>query len=679
VPSRRVTALIVFAIAAVLVATGIGWIPVRVAPTPPSPSTGPAHATVTIVGRPDSFGALGGSTASGQSLALRPVPGWSIPAGYALGTPTLASDGTLLMPLVTQALDLYQPTGRALGVATYRPADNTFATTTIDESRTGLAPSVADLAPVGDAVAFSVAAAPAAPDVPWPVFGILSKVDGGWRVASGNGWRNAWTAADLGLDGGALSMMVRLPGSGDLAIMRTFLDGRPGAELVTVRVAGPDAGGRFSASVVARSRYDTGTVVVLPEHMAADPTRRRGDELFGVTFGPRGALVEGGSEPPVLQEFGYDADQGTLRLASAPLIPGGAEDDGDLYGFAAIHYDRHGVLWAARNLVFHAWDIAVYTRPRCAPVDGRAVTNYRSPAPQRNSWGMTCPPAYDILQGRGLNPVNTIVEDGATGDLALLTLGGQLMTMRPGVDGAKLALQIGNVMDIDSTLLPRLDGGDPIWSDEYAGAVDDAHRAWMVVRQKLGTGMKPVPDAPVLDQWLVAVELPDAFAPDPVEISDVPGQDTVVQAERTLNFGTHQFEQSGRPVIVDSETFVQGCAAAFPVNVSCGYDGVPGAGFKLSASHFLGHTVDPMDYRVHVPTAGNYRVGLRAYTFKAVQLDLVAGDRSYRVSFDKSGDFAVIWLNQLVRLEAGEQTIRLASAPGNAGGWVLNSFVLRRA
>ena len=176
-----------------------------------------------------------------------------------------------------------------------------------------------------------------------------------------------------------------------------------------------------------------------------------------------------------------------------------------------------------------------------------------------------------------------------------------------------------------------------------------------------------------------AIAIASRFAPDPVEISDVPGQDTVVQAERTLNFGTHQVEQRDRPVIVDSETFVAGCAAAFPVNVSCGYDGVPGAGFQLTASHFLGHTVDPMDYRVRVATAGNYRVGLRAYTFNAVQLDLIAGDRSYRFSFDKTGDVAVIWLNQLVRLEAGEQTIRLVSAPGNVGGWVLNSFVLRRA
>jgi hypothetical protein len=34
------------------------------------------------------------------------------------------------------------------------------------------------------------------------------------------------------------------------------------------------------------------------------------------------------------------------------LLPGGALANGDLYGFAAIRYDRRGVLWAARNLVF---------------------------------------------------------------------------------------------------------------------------------------------------------------------------------------------------------------------------------------------------------------------------------------------------------------------------------------
>jgi hypothetical protein len=39
----------------------------------------------------------------------------------------------------------------------------------------------------------------------------------------------------------------------------------------------------------------------------------------------------------------------------------------------------------------------------------------------------------------------------------------------------------------------------------------------------------------------------------------------------------------------------------------------------------------------------------------------------------------MVWLAQPVRLPAGEQTIRLVSVPGSKGGWVLNSFVLRRA
>jgi hypothetical protein len=195
--------------------------------------------------------------------------------------------------------------------------------------------------------------------------------------------------------------------------------------------------------------------------------------------------------------------------------------------------------------------------------------------------------------------------------------------------------------------------------------VDGAHRVWIVVRQKQLT-YTPVLDSRVMDQWLIAVDLTDAFAPTPVEISDVPGQDTVVQAERTLNFATHQVRPTGGRAGVRGLGGVRrGCAAAFPVNVSCGYDGTAGSGFQLTASHLLGHGPEPVDYRVRVPTAGDYRVGFRAYTFNAALFDLVAGERSYRVSFDREGSFGMVWLAQPVRLPAGEQTIRLVSVPGS--------------
>jgi hypothetical protein len=677
VPSRRIRALIVLAIAAVLAAAGMGFLPTGAQPTPPEFAAGPSNATVTIFGRAGSFGALGDTTASGQSLALRPVRGWSIPAGFSLGTPVLASDGSLIMPADSQDVDLANPTARALAFATYDPAGSAFDLVTIDRTSTGLAPSIADLEPIGHEVAFSVEAAPsAATDVRWPAFGVLSKVDGRWQVAAGPGWRNAWTAADLGLDAGGFGAMVRLPASNDVLLVRSFGDGRPGAELVTVRLTGPDGAGRLHAGLVGQFTYDTGALSVRAGHIAADPTGSRGAERFAISWTPYNqGLPEGVFDPPVLQEFTYDADHGSLSVASAPMVPAGELTGPNRLGYGAVHYDRLGDLWAARLLLFGAGDLGVFTQERCPVVPGRPVAAYRTRTADRMTWGATCDPDYDVGQARSLQSAVGIAEDPVTGNLAQVSLLGHLMTMQVARDGDKLGLQIGNLVDIGSILLPRIAGQ---WLDEMPGPVDGGHRLWIVVRQKQVPPVKAVPQAPVMDQWLVAVDIADTFAPSPVDVSGTPGDDTIVQAERTMNFGTSESTFLRTNVYVDSDTFVAPCLT-YPNTSGCGYDGTPGAGFVLNASHGLGHQYGPVDYRIRVHTAGNYRVGFRAFTFGTATFDLIVGDRSYRMSFGTKSGLSMIWLSQLVHLDAGEQTVRLETPAGAGGGWVLNSFVLRRA
>jgi hypothetical protein len=711
--------------AVALVATSLAGLTAAAAPPRRPADPGPEPATITIYGRPGSFGALGDAVPSGQRLVKRSVPGWGFPAGRQGARTALAADGTVLIAGRDHGMSLLPPaaapTAAELVVATYQPATNRYsdvriATSTgrdrvLDRAGRPAAPSIADLEPIagGTAVAFTVWPADAdldtARDGSWPMFGVLTTVDGRWQAAP----TNQWTAEQLRGSGPAgpqacperpeppvrgecrgFTEMAAMARSRDIIVAQyAGLPSNQNGGLTALRITGPDAAGRFTVRVTGHYMYPrvrdpltadpNDHLAIAPRAIEADPTSRLGDERFAVTLD----VVNGNSRdsPTVVQEFSYDAGTGAIRPVSAPLIPGDRAPDGAVHGFGAVLYDSGGNLWAARTTGLHTGKLAVYaitgdsrrtesTQCRFDPL--RSMESYVTTGSSgRRFWGQACRPDYDILQAQEQLGSLGMTEDPVSHDIVVLYLDGGLMVIRPSGSGTAMTFQIGNLVDLGRKLLPIAQTDFP---NHWLAGVDGRHRLWLS-----GTQGRPDGVEVALDQWLYSVDLGDLFEPPPVVLPVVPGRSVTIQAERTATISTTQRTGVWATADVVSDAHTRPCLELLP-SVDCAADGAPGNGFVLADASRYGKLAGAVEYRVSVARAGTYRVAYRVATFvvtSGARIELGAGDRTYDTPVSTGGGWRTVWHEEPVALAAGEQYLRL-SVPSGAGGWYLNSLTLRR-
>jgi hypothetical protein len=714
--ARRFSGAAAIAVAAIL------GLPASVPFTAVPPAPGPDTATVTVYGRTGSFGAAIDSVPSGQDLARHPVPGWSFPAGLQAGRLAVAADGSVVFGGTEHHSTFGEPTSAEAALGTYDPHTNRYATVSLQTS-TGrsrvhnvlgqpAAPSIVDVEPVGDgrAVAFTARPTYAGQDLAingvWPVFGILTKSAGQWRVANGGGWANQWTGMELrrsdpnisastcpehpdapGLsECRGLGEMATLPRSHDVIVAqyqsRPPPQGSSGA-LIALRITGPDPIGRFTVKVVAQYAYpaikDPMTTApndylqVAPRSIVANPASGHGDERFMVGFDV--ASAEADTVPPVVQEFRYDARAGTIAPVTVPMIPGDrTKYTKSFWGYGATLYDSTGNLWASRVHWLQAGPLAVYAGGPACPINPRrAMDSYTTTADGRTVWGTGCRPDYDILQAERLLGSQGLVEDPVTGDIVSLSLTGMLMPIRPQGSGKHMTFRLGNLIDLGRKLLPlSADGFD----DHRMGAIDAKHRLWV---SAIHSHTKR-PEVK-LDQWLYSVQVDDLFDPVPIRVPAVPGVGVTIQAERTLTTTTTHRPGASGTVVVDSDAYFGSCTDS-PAPTGCSsYDNSPGNGFALIDNTGFGHLSGAIEYRLQVPAAGRYRVGYRATTFavtKTAQIRLTADGNTYTTPVSTGGNWKTVWARDLITLPAGVQTIRL-DTPTGGGGWALNSFTLQRA
>jgi hypothetical protein len=675
----------------------------------------PPSGTITVHGRSGSFGSLDQSVPSGQSIGLRSVPGWGFPAGVQAGATAVAGDGTVFVAGRDHRGGHGPATGRVAVIGAYQPDSGAYRAIRlrtgagreelVDGGGRPLAPSVAGLAPAagGEAIAFTVGPAgdahDAVADGAWPVLGLLTRVDGAWQVATGNGWANQWSGTDLGEpacpqpqrdtaqnDCGGLGELVSLPG-GDLIVAQAGLPGRRNGALLAVRLTGPDRHGRYGATVTGRYEYpavqdpDTGdTLDLVLRDLHADPTGEPGDERFVVGIEDLGDNEV--RRPQVIQEFRYEAGTGDIAPVSAPTIPGDqAGGDGAFYGFSTASYDRAGNLWAARHNWLAGGKLAIYRAgggdrtlggPDCPYDPATPMSRYLTIAGDRRAWGSPCRPDYDLLQPQDLLAMVALAPDPASGDMVGLTLFGMLLPVR--VTGqASLSFQVGNLVDTAVRLLPAPAGSGP--PEPQPGAFGPGGRLWLAAALA-----QPGERDAVVDQWLYEVDVNALFDPVPVVLSDVPGQTATVQAGHTATTETAQIEGLWAAVEVNSMAYVRTCNDA-TASVDCSYDGLPGNGFLLSHRSGLGHLGGEIDYRVDVPVAGRYRVAYRVLTFEVIttaEITMSVGDRTYATGVDTGGRWQTVPQPEVVDLPAGVSTIRLSALDGR-GGWHLSWISFQRS
>ncbi|HEY3142851.1 MAG TPA: family 43 glycosylhydrolase [Acidimicrobiales bacterium] len=422
--------------------------------------------TVAVAGAPGSFGSLAstppeGTTPSGHSITTRAVPGHSWPGGYTGVFNARAADGTEFVGSFEQNGGFGHVTADGLVLGSYDPARSTWTNIPIkwnrlsDKTTTGtdtLPPvdpaaygqtlpweaataagrpesdgihlagaTMGDVEPIdgGKAIAFTVPDAypwayawlngagvplPSGADGVWPAFGIVSKVDNEWKVATGAGWVNQWTGGQLAASVprsptnpdqpsiseqacapttdhhyganftvppgeswcGSPNEMASLPRSHDIIVAqyaRNFSDptGTIAGGLMALRVT-PVADGRYDVKVrgweplpVITAPSDP-NIILLPtaKSIAVDPTGTDGDERFVVDMDVftlnrnSGDLVLNRSDyfgaVATTVEFSYDAASGEIRPTSAPLLSQDLVNHQSL-GAVGGAYDSDGNLW----------------------------------------------------------------------------------------------------------------------------------------------------------------------------------------------------------------------------------------------------------------------------------------------------------------------------------------------
>jgi hypothetical protein len=604
----------------------------------------------------------GGSSPSGHPLATRAVPGWGWPVGHRGIFNAVTREGALVIAGANNdvadgmvAAGVYDPKASEWSTAnaTTSTGSTTVAPLVVDGQRRGGGAEAWDVQVIGDgnAVAFANIFGVPAPylgqrRVPaegvWPSFGVVARSGGRWRVV------NQWTAADLarsnpdsdvderacapyeGLPNGTSlcggpNEMAMFPRSRDLIVALYAGDGRrTSGGLMALRLSGPDASGRYGVRVVGYYAYPEvrdinppnpdrpGNLGIALKTVETDPTGQVGDERFSVVADiwhadndGNPATVPPGLDPSVTQEFSYDSRTGEIRPVSAPFIAGVAQGG---TGFRGVHggiYDRQGNLWSGAGglLVWAAVDGRRRLGGPACPFDlarwNSRPESYTSTAGDRTVWGQTCPPDYDIRQGRDVGggllfgTTLQLAEDPATGTIVGIDTWdtGDVVAVRHGGTGRTKTFTIGNVLDTGRNLLPR--EGPP---EQRPPAFDRTGRAWVALHSWPPRAGYAEP----VDHWVASVDVPQLFAAAPVPLPASAGGTVRVQAEATGTTGTVR-----RAPDADGVMAVDAVAAVLPCRGACANDGVPGDGYLLDAGRSAGGAVE---YPVYAPSAGAYRV-----------------------------------------------------------------------
>jgi hypothetical protein len=733
---RSVLAILVVSLAAMAAApAGASGGGPRVSQGSAAVAAPPAGPTVNYYGRGGTFGSLGGRLASGQEIGLNAVSNLGMSPGRKFYVTEVAADGTVF----TGGLDhrggfgaLGDETGDTMEIGSLDPATNTYrnigitsstgrSTFTYPDGRPG-GSAIGDLEAIrgGQGVAFIAPVAyrqqDPSTDGVWPVFGILSKVGGTWRVASGSGWRNQWTGGELrqttfsanpevgqracSQDGGTptapqshcrmLNEMASLPASGDIGVAQY------GGSITSIRPGAPDAGGRYRPVVTGHFPYpaieDTTTpadpddnLSIAVREIQADPTGTSGNERFTVTFDAwTNRLIPGtpGWNYPataVVQEFRYDAATGDIAPVSPPILPGDALSSGVLWGYSTNIYDHLGNLWVPRAEGYGAGSLAVYAKAggqhryngsACGWDPARHLSGYRTTGPDGlQVWGQACRPDYDILQNRDHNNGFGLVQDPTTRDIVQLTTSGKLLAIRPSGSGATgMTFRVGAPVELDLGLLGWAPGSVPDY--RLSATVDSSHRVWVSVMQGIADGVRHT-----TDQWLVAADVGDLFDPEPLVLPHGAGWYNTVQAENSLTSTTTQTTAPNGTRLVDSDNYNYHCFSWTPEpDGECADDGLVGTGFYVPDR---GRT---HQYKIEVPTAGSYRIAYWAQSPAGTttgRVQLTANGTTYTTAINTGGAWASV-TGPDVALPAGPQTITVRAPSAAQGGWSSSWLLLTR-
>jgi hypothetical protein len=153
----------------------------------------------------------------------------------------------------------------------------------------------------------------------------------------------------------------------------------------------------------------------------------------------------------------------------------------------------------------------------------------------------------------------------------------------------------------------------------------------------------------------------------------------IVQAEQTVTRGSKQSAGENGSVEVNANAYFTLCDD-YGSSDGCGYDGVPGNGFRLGDKTGFGVIDGMVEYRVHAETAGTFRLYYRVSTYTVtpnVSITATVADQKSTTPVRTDAAWLTVEATVPITLPAGTHTLRLTSGQGG-NGWILNHLVFQR-
>ncbi|MBL7497927.1 hypothetical protein I6A84_13150 [Frankia sp. CNm7] len=502
--------------------------------------TGPA---ATLYGRAGTFGNLGTTLPSGQSLQTAAVSGWGFNAGQSEFFSTLAANGEVVLGTNSQTDNQAYPTADHMSIGVFNPSARTFRNIVVPTS-TGATSATNPFYPIGGAsvetllpvtvggqprVAFISLVAYHGWNITekgeYPSLGYLDAVSGSLQYNAGLSRTAGQIHAAGGLGAAAcprranlfgqqvadcrgLSEMGVLPLSQKFIVTQYFPDTANGEHSGRLVVLGTD--GTVAASYTYPNIPDGngGYIQVSPREVVVDPTSSGSLEYFTVVFD----TSTGGAQSSFpLQEFAYNRSTNQIIPVSRPVLSGQTNASGQPYRFETATYDAQGNLWATQAVTnsLAGGPIVVYVKN----AGSRKLQNTCAAGANWNGagWGTTCAPDRTAADTSNYGQTRSFTQDPVSRTMFAATLSGYLLRVKQTGSGSGLTL----------TTLPTVNLGLDQLIDRNTypigirkGVVDAQNRALYVpVVQVQNPASCPTwpgstPCAPQpLDQWLYRFDL----------------------------------------------------------------------------------------------------------------------------------------------------------------------------
>ena len=495
-----------------------------------------------LYGKAGTFGNLGTTLSTGQTLQTQAVTNWGFQPGESAFFSALAADGEVVIGANPQTDNEAYATADHMGIGVFNPARNTFSSLTVPSSNGSLkvtnpfysvgGATVNGITPVTvggqSRIAFVSAVNYDGWDVSqygeYPQLGYLDTTTGSVAYNQSLSKTSEQIKAYGGLSAGAcpsyanifsqqvancrgMAEMDVLPLAQKFVVSQYYPDTANGQQSGRIVVMNTDGSIAASYTYPNISNGAGGYYTVNPREVDVDPTSTGSLEYFSVIFD-----VANNGQPSIfpIQEFSYNRSTSQITPVSKPIISGQTNGTSQ-YRFETAKYDSLGNLWVTQAVPnsLQGGPIVVYSKINGA----RKLENTCAAAQPWTGagWNTVCAPDLTAGNTGTYGQTRSFVQDPQTKTMFAATISGYLMRVKQSGSGSTLALTTLSPVNIG---LDQLVDRGTHYVGVRKGVIDVQNRAlYIPVTQVANPSTCPTwpgstPCAPVsLDQWLYRFDL----------------------------------------------------------------------------------------------------------------------------------------------------------------------------